>query len=206
MYFGTGSLRALVISATFLAFGAFAKADSIVVQLGAGTSGLFSNGDEVQESGAILTPTLTLDVPETLSFYAPFYGALCTTCSGTVTGTLSTALMGLIVTDESVFGTGKGTFAQGYSDTVAGSTHTFTAQASPEIDVQLSNGDTLEIDPLAGTGFQLSSGNQSTGVDISATFTLVKTSSVPEPASAPLLLLAFSAMALLLRRSRRVQA
>ena len=206
MYVSAQFARSLAVTAALLIFGAFAKADNIVIQLGAGTTGLLGNGDEVQESGAILTPTLTLNTPETLSFYAPFYSALCTSCSGTVDGTLSTAALGLIVTDQTVAGTGKGTFSQNYSDSVVGTTHTFTALASPEIDVLLSNGDTLEIDPLAGTGFQLSPINQETGAEITAKFTLVNGSAVPEPAAITLLALGFAAIVFFSHRTRRAQA
>lgn len=172
------SLAALGLTA------AAAQADSITIQLGAGTLTL-GNGipDEVLESGAIITPDLTLNVPETLTFYSPIYEANCTTCSGNLNGTLTSN--GLVVYDSTNPGSGSGTFSQPFTDVISGGTHTFTPEAGSPIHIALSNGDTLIITPLLSSGVAVSGGSINDATSISAKFLLETTpvSSVPEPSS-----------------------
>ncbi len=194
-------LSGLSLSVFLLAFGASAQADTVTVQLGSGQLA-FSAGipDEVLESGAIISPTLTLNVPSNLTFYAPLYEANCTTCTGSLSGSLTA---NLIVSDSSSVGSGTGTFSQDYSDVISGGTHTFTPLASSAIDIALSNGDTVVITPLAGTAVGVSTGSTDNTTSVSATFLLEKTpagSSVPEPSSALFVLTGLGAAAFGLRK------
>lgn len=182
---------------------AFAHADSIVIQLGAGTTGTLNGQDVVVDAGSITVPNLTLNVAQTVNFYTPTYDSICMTCSGTVDGTLKVS--SLVVTDETVTGAGSGSFSQGYSDSGNGSgTNTFTPLASPSIDIALSNGDTLVITPLAGTADPVTAVEDVNGPVVQATLLLEKTPAAvtPEPPSVLLLLTGIGAASLFWFRRR----
>lgn len=197
--------KGICLSLGFLAFGAIANADTITIQLGSGVLN-FSGGvpDQVVESGAIINPALTLNVPSNLNFYTPTYNALCTTCTGTLSGNLTA---NLIVTDMTTSGSGSGSFSQSYMDVISGGTHTFTPEASSTIDIALSNGDTLMITPLSGNSISVSTSGSNSSSTVAATFLLTKTvPSVPEPSSSLLLLTGLGVATLCILRKRRVEA
>lgn len=201
------ALKAACLSLALFACGVVAKSDTIVIQLGSGSLSLGGGiPDQVQESGAIINPNLTLGTPVNQNFYTPIYTASsnCTGCTGTLTGNLTG---NLVVTDQTVSGTGTGTFSQSFSDAISGSTHTFTPQASSAININLSNGDTLVITPSIGTGVGVTAGNTNNSTSASATFLLEKTpTAVPEPSSLLLLLSGAGVAGLWAMRKRRVQA
>jgi hypothetical protein len=184
------------ISLALTVFAAAAQADTIDVQLGAGTTGALNAGPDVVETvGGNFDYDLTLNVPTTETFYVPFYEALCTTCSGSVTGTLTSSTIN--ISDSTVFGSGTGAFAQKYSDASSGDVDTFTPLASSPISITLTNGDTLVITPLAGAASAQSAPSLADGTAVSATFLLEKTAAVPEPSGVLPLLSALAAMVFL---------
>ena len=192
---------------TLAAFAASAAhADTINVGLGAGTTGALNAGPDVVETvGGNFIYNLTLGVAATETFYTPVYEALCTTCSGTVTGTMTSSTLN--IADTTVVGSGTGSFSQQYSDASSGPSHTFTPLLSSAISIALTNGDTLVITPLAGTGSTESAPSITNGPAVSATFLLEKTTAAaPEPSSALLLLTGFAAAGFLALRRRLVRS
>jgi hypothetical protein len=196
-------LKAFSLSVGLLALGSIASADSIAVQLGAGSLAITGAGvpDTVLDTGANTLSNLTLGIAQNVTFYTPLYNAFCTTCSGTFSGNLTGAL---IVSDSTVNGSGTGNFSQNFTDSIpaAGGNHTFTPNASSAISVNLSNGDTLTITPLQGSGVVVATNATNNSTTVSATFLLSKTA--PEPSSALLLLAGLPAAGLIFRKSRKV--
>lgn len=194
--------KSIFISLALIVFAAgCVYADTINVQLGAGTTGALNAGPDVAETvGGNFNFDLTLNVPETETFYTPVYFALCTSCSGSVTGTLTSPTVN--VSDTTVIGSGTGSFSQQYSDASSGSTDTFTPLASPEVSIALSNGDTLVITPLLGMSSAETAVSINNGPAVSATFLLENTAAVPEPSGVLPLLFGLGAIVLVAGRKR----
>ena len=191
-----------------------AYADTVDVQLGAGTTPALNSGHDVVETvGGNFSFNLTPGVATTETFYVPTYEALCVMCSGTVTGTLTSS--NLNVTDTTVAGSGIGSFSQQFSDTGAGSGPTasdvFTPLLSSATSITLSNGDTLVITPLAGSAFSVADASVQNGPAVSATFLLEQTAAMtssvtPEPPSVLLLLTGLGTVAFFSARNRLLRA
>ena len=173
-----------------------ARADSMFIQTAAGTGGMFTDTSRVQAAGTNDTPTLTLNIPAASSFVT----ALLQPFSGTKTSSTTTLFVNINIVEDNasiVYSASSNTpftVSIPLTETVVAGNATFsTPGGSPSYHI-LTNGEFLEIQPLANADLSSNS-------TIQANFSLLSTS--PEPASVMLTALGFAGLVLFARRRAR---
>jgi hypothetical protein len=187
-----------------LLLGAAANAATMFIQTAAGTGGIFSDTSRIQAAGANDTPTLILDGSPVTS---TFFSALVQPFSGTKTSSTTTLIIPIhVVTENSITVFNDPTnlafdITVNLVESVSGGVATFSTTGGAMGSHALTNGQFLEITPLANS-------NLGTNSTVQAQFQLVSslgTQATPEPGSMLLIGLGLVSLAVMGGRLRNVR-